>query len=277
MTTAELNADIAGLSALQDFSFTYQQIAAMRMRKIRANVVANRDFYNALLEVYHATSKMYVQVFKKPHRNDTNGKKVAVLLSSNTGLYGDIVRRVFDLFVLSHATDDTALVITGRLGKKWIDSLALGKAYVYYDLPDSTAHLDTYVHDIYREVKDYQEVVVYHGLFGSIINQKATQTTVTKNLLPENSEADKTLSFIFEPSIDEVLATFEKQLLYLFFDQTVSEGNLAKYGSRMVSLDQSTRNIAKNLTLTKATLTKSKYMRQNKKQLEQVCAMLFRG
>lgn len=274
MTNTEVRQTIVGLETLEEVTYTYQQVAAIRMRKIRDAVIQNRNFYSTLSEVYLKSTAMYATTYKKPFRSSTNGKKVAVLISSNTGLYGDIIRKTFDLFTTNHAADDYELVITGRLGKKWLEASTINKPFKYYDLPDDTANMDAYIREIFTNVVDYDEVLVYHGFFTSIVNQTPKQTKITQKPVAQNLE-HQNYSFVFEPSIDAVLTIFEKQLVYSFFDQAVSEANLAKYGSRIMSLNESSINIAKNLTLAKTSLVRSKHIKQNRKQLEQVCSMAF--
>ncbi len=45
-----------------------------------------------------------------------NGKTVAVYLSANTGLYGDIVRKTFDLFMKDAQTGGIEATIVGKHG-----------------------------------------------------------------------------------------------------------------------------------------------------------------
>lgn len=274
MINKNTKVEIMSLQTLKDVTYTYQQVAAIRTRKIRDAVIQTRDFYNQLSKVYLETTNTYAQSYKKPFRANTNGKRVAILVSSNTGLYGDIIKSTFNLFATNHANDDAELIVTGRLGRKWLELLNLSKPFKYYDMPDGPGDLDSVIREIFTAIIDYDEVLVYHGLFNNIASQTPKVTIITQKPTSENV-VGQTLSFIFEPSIDKVLDTFEKQLLYSFFDQAVNEANLAKFGSRMMSLDKASDNISKKLELYQTSLIRSKHLNQNKKQLEQTCANVF--
>ena len=264
MTNKEVKTKIEDLQAVQNITDIYQQVAAMRMRKVRDGITNNRSFYQKLSEIYLETQRCYQ---KKSLPRSTNGKGVAILFSSNTGLYGAVVKNVFDQFVedINKSTDD--LVITGQLGRNWFQALMPQKPFKYFDIADGTDSLDAQLKQVYEYVSKYSSVKVYHGLFKNIVEQPVKVTILTKQIEQNNAEA-QTLSFLFEPSIERVLQTFEKQLLYSFFNQSAYESALSKYGSRMLSLDSATQNVSKMLVETLLMSSKMKHRVQNKKQLE---------
>src|SRR5689334_1826806 len=118
-----INADMYVLNGMQTIVESYEEIAAMRMRKVKKSVLQNREFLSGLNDIYQrvvVTYKIYAakKHFKSTKRDwmplETNGKTVTVFLSSNTGLYGDIVKRTFSLFADNIAKSNTDIVITGR-------------------------------------------------------------------------------------------------------------------------------------------------------------------
>jgi len=264
MTNREVKNKIEDLQAVQNITDVYQQVAAMRMRKVRDGITNNRSFYQKLSEIYLETQGCYQ---KKSLSRNTNGKSVAVLLSSNTGLYGAVVKNVFDQFIADTSKSSDDLVITGQLGRNWFQALTPQKPFKYFDINDGTDGLDAQLRQIYEYISKYSSVRVYHGLFKNIIEQPVKVTTVTQQIEQKNT-GPQTLSFLFEPSIEKVLQTFEEQLLYSFFNQSAYESALSKYGSRMLSLDSATQNVSKMLIQTKLMATKMKHRIQNKKQLE---------
>ena len=263
------------LETLQEIAETYQEIASMRMRKTKDSVLQNRGFYNPLLEVYQEVSDIYIQTNHKAFRQETNGRSLALLLTSNTGLYGSINRSVFDLFLEHEATSQHDLAVAGRLGKLWLEKARFQKEYTYFDIEDILNSEEAYIKRLFDYVVKYSEVKIYHGLFTSIVNQTAQVTELTKKFATV-SQGEPTLSFIFEPSIEKVLDNFEKQLLGSFFTQTILESNLAKNGSRMMSLDNASQNISASLRKTKLQELILKHRMQNKKQQEQAGAFFVR-
>ncbi len=263
------------LEALADIAETYQEIASMRMRKIKDSVLQNRSFYGPLLEVYQEVNSIYAQTNHKIYRQETNGKSMALLLTSNTGLYGSINRSVFDMFLENETKSQSDIAVAGRLGKLWLDKAGFQRNYAYFDMADNVTLEEPATRELFDHVVKYSEVKIYHGLFNSIINQTAQVTELTKQY-PKQSRETTTLSFIFEPSIEKVLDKFEKQLLNAFFTQTILESNLAKNGSRMTSLDSANQSIDASLRKIKLQELTAKHRTQNKKQQEQTMASFLR-
>ncbi|PIS22572.1 hypothetical protein COT50_01230 [candidate division WWE3 bacterium CG08_land_8_20_14_0_20_41_10] len=264
MTNKEVKGKIADLQAVQNITDIYQQVAAMRMRKVRDGITNNRSFYQKLSEIYLETQACYQ---KKSLSRSTNGKSVAVLFSSNTGLYGAVVKNVFDRFMEDASKYNNDLVITGQLGRNWFQALTPQKPFKYFDINDGTDSLDAQLKQVYAYISKYSSIKVYHGLFKNIVEQPVNVATITQQVEQKNTE-EQTLPFLFEPSIERVLQTFEDQLLYSFFNQSAYESALSKYGSRMLSLDSATQNVSKMLVETKLMSSKMKHQVQNKKQLE---------
>src|SRR3989344_2471466 len=129
MTINQARSEIEGLASIKMLVQTYEEIAAIRMRKIRAAVLQNRDFNAGIQEIFQELITSYRTELNKlmqKHKVKNisalnllpkNGKTVCVLLSANVGLYGDIIRRTYELFKKQIAAQLTDLVIVGRLGK----------------------------------------------------------------------------------------------------------------------------------------------------------------
>lgn len=270
MTNKELTLQIENLKSIQNITNVYQQVAAIRMRKIKSTVVQNRNFYESLSEIYLETQRSYSKA--KSLTKKTNGKSVAVLITANTGLYGSVTKDVFDLFIKDHQDSNSDLVVVGRLGRNWIQALKLSKPFKYLDLPDGTDNIDAGIRQIYEYISKYSDVLVYHGIFKSITDQPVKITKVTQKLESKNDDA-QTLSFLFEPTIEKVLESFEEQLEYSFFDQSIYEAALAKFGSRMMSLDTATQNVSKALSIMQLSSTKMKHKKQNKRQMDLISSI----
>lgn len=279
MTSKELNLQLQNIKSAQEVTSTYQQVAAMRMRKIKDTVIQNRDFYNSLSEVYAETHNYYLKfvttntrVPKSGGHRQTNGKTVAVLLTANTGLYGNVIKDVYNLFLKEQQNAGNDAVIVGRLGRNWVQPPYSYKNVKYFDLNDGTDFIDAGIKQVFDYVSKYATVLVYHGIFKNVTQQPAQVTKVTQQLTSNRSSleggSNEPLSFLFEPTIDKVLEVFEKQLIYSIFDQSFYESSLAKFGSRMMSLDIASQNASKALGKLELSLIKMKHRKQNKKQIE---------
>lgn len=275
MTKKEGKSRIADLTAIQDITNTYEQVAAMRMRRVKDTIVQNRDFYESLSEIYFETQRCYQENLTREKKyvsrysNGVGGGNVVVLLTANTGLYGKVVKEIYSQFVKDNVNSKNDLVIVGEQGRRWIQNQYPTVHYKYFNLSDGTDNLDKQIRPIYDCISKYANITVYHGIFKNIMEQPVTVTKITPNP-DKNDGKGETLLFLFEPTIDKVLTFFEEQLLYSFFDQTIHESALAKYGSRMLGLDSASQNVSNILKQTMFLSTKVKHATQNRKQLELV-------
>ena len=71
----------------------YEEIAATKMQRIRKTVTASCDYFEGLAKLSEEVALDLDNAF------EGKNKFAAVFLSANTGLYGDIVKKVFYTFV----------------------------------------------------------------------------------------------------------------------------------------------------------------------------------
>ena len=97
----------------------YEEIAVLKMRKVRASVLSTRDYLSQLSSVFFELKKakekqvsnqssVVSTQFKtdnrkltadyRPPTTEKLAKKVSVLLSANTTLYGDLIGKIFKFF-----------------------------------------------------------------------------------------------------------------------------------------------------------------------------------
>lgn len=260
---------------IRDLVSTYQEIASIRMRSIRDFVLKNREYFDGVNKVFSLVINSYQNELeelqnKGKKKNATsifrrNGKKVAILLSSNTLLYGSIVYETFVKFkndILKEPACD--LVIVGKVGKRMFEEASLSRAYTFFDLSDSLDDAK-HLHAISDFILQYETVVVYHGSFKTILAQAPSETLITGGDLTAK-KTNKNIHFLFEPNLPSVLTYFENQIIASNFEQAVNEGYLSKFASRMISLDIALNGIDKHVKVLNLKKQKVRHYMTNKKQ-----------
>jgi len=260
-----LKMEKASLSDFLTMIEAYEEISAIRMRKVKKSILERREFMQGLNKAFAYIAyayKIYRDSLKdkaKNHVLNTNGKTVSVLLSSNTGLYGDVVRNTYDLFENEIKDAETDIVIVGRMGKKFFDESKIKRSYEFFNMSDNGID-DVNIKKLLDYVIDYTSVIVYHGVFKSILSQEPFKTMVTGELMKIEQSLDTyDTRFLFEPSVEKVAEHFEKQIASLIFEQTIFESSLSKFASRMVSLDKSADNVGSKIRHTSFSLNKAKH------------------
>lgn len=265
-----LQLEIEWLTGLSTIISAYEEIAARRMQKIRDKVLHNRTFLAGLNKVYQQVKLSYLH---KGHRKGQlvmkkNDKTVSVLMSANTGLYGDIVEKTFELFLADIKKSKTDIVIIGRLGRTLFEQWSSNTPFTYFDLPDSSIGYGDF-RPIIDHIVNFQRAVVYHGAFRTILTQSAVATNISgDDLLKGEGEGGGVLEpWLFEPSLEDVLIFFETEIFSSLFVHTIHEAQLAKYAARMVTLDQADDNIKKAITRTLLENQRLKHRLINRKML----------
>lgn len=275
----KLNQEIELISTLKLITQAYQEISVMKMQKIRESVLNTRDYLGKFSQVYFDVKQSHrLQIERlmkeKKIKNvsefttfNKNGRTLSLFLSANTKMYGDIINRTYRLFEESIIRDNSDVAIVGKLGKELFEKGGKGRAYQYFEIPD----MDLSVEDLkplISYIVNYQKVNVFYGRFENIAIQNPSVTNVTGDVAAEeelNSQEDR--HFLFEPTLEKILNFFETQIFTLLFKQTVLEGQLARFASRIMAMEKALDNIenrSKNLYG-----RKRRYQRllDNKKQL----------
>ncbi|OGK25201.1 hypothetical protein A3A46_01755 [Candidatus Roizmanbacteria bacterium RIFCSPLOWO2_01_FULL_37_13] len=310
----------------------YEEIAVMRIRKVRASVLQAREYFTKLSDVYFEVKKAFErqkkekEILKRTEQIPVNtrrvgksmstlasqthpqgaqsssalasqthpqgaqssstlpegeykyklNKSVSVFLSANTTLYGDIIARIFKLFLENIDKKETDVIIIGRLGRRLYEELETKKPYLYFELPDFEINLENLKPVIYYLVK-YKTIMVYYGKFESIVTQQAAASNISGD---QRFGADKKpgtssdpglgTKFLFEPSLESIMAFFEDLITLYLFRQTVFETQLARWASRIMAMEKAQVNIETQIKRLRFLDTKINRADQQKKQLERL-------
>lgn len=277
---AQLNKEKQFISTLKLLAEAYEEISVIRMQRVRNSVLTTRDFLSSLAEVFRDVKSSYQKEIARRQKNKKgnlltksikNGKTVSVLLSSNNKLYGDIVSRVFDLFMESIKNQQTDIVIVGRIGKVLFDEKNTGRTYTYFEIPDQNPKLEN-LKPILAFVVPYEKILVYYGQFANMINQVPVSTEVSgaESLEIRESQDTPKTQFFFEPSLETILQFFENQVFTSLLKQVVDESELSRLASRIKSMEDSLGNIEKQEQKLKLETFRSRHLIENSKQIQRL-------
>lgn len=272
----------ADLEVLEQLTRVYSEVAARRMQQVRQSVLQSRDFLSGVREIFNEVNASYRREIIKIARGRAgekftflshNGKVAAVFLSANTGLYGDIIKRTFDAFVDDVRLSEAEMTIIGRLGRVMYLSSGILRPHTYFDLPDWQTTADD-LRAIIEHLVQYEEIHLYHGRFDSIVKQVPNKYVISSG--SDLNQAVATTQYLFEPSLEEIMVVFERQIFAAMLDQVVRESQLSKFASRMLSMDRAGENIKKLLRELDIEWQRNARVLENKKQQEQLTGVWAR-
>lgn len=287
----QTEAEIVSLSGLGGIVETYKEIAATRITRTRTSVLKSHNFLGEINTVYEQVKSSYrrrlEQIIKaKKEKNaknlsfvTNNGKTALIFLSSNTGLYGDIIHRTFNLFLDEINGSDRAsydIAVVGRLGLFLVEEAKIPQPYQYFDFPDQAVPEGDII-KITNFLIQYEKVVVFYQEFKTLMKQQPVASDISGNVLDLKKTTDtpstSSVKYLFEPSLEKVLEFFEKEIFASIFEQTVRDSQLAKFASRLVTLDSASQNIRKKLLSSIAEDVRLRHREKNRKQSQTFSSM----
>lgn len=230
---------------------TYETIAGTSVRRIRNSVLANRAFHMGLNRMFREITTAYkkeVEHMMKKNKIKTQGSDVSLIrrtkqtvfmvLSANTGLYGDVINRTFMAFITEIKRTQGDAVIVGRMGKIFFEDMMPGSPFTYFDFPDNSIAIENLKH-ISAFLAQYAKVVAFYGVFKNLLTQEVRASIVSgAELSTENIENKAVQPYFFEPSLEEITLFFENEIFASLLEQVFQESRLAKLAARMVLLDR---------------------------------------
>jgi len=279
--------DLEALNTIKNLAESYEEVAVVRMQKIKDSVLKTRDFLSEISDVfvdlkssYDREIKELLALSKKGDKTiipslQKNGKSLMVYLSSNGKLYGAVTQKTFRLFMQDLKkpdSNDAEIVIIGSAGKEMYVSSGFEKKFEYVEIPDTTVDVD-HIKQLMQKFLQYQKVHVYYGKFDNVIRQNPIATSISGDDVFETEVVTETARedrFIFEPSLEKILHFFETQIMANLFSQTLLENQLARHASRVNAMEEALIHIEEETNKLHKINNRIKHQLQNKKQLETI-------
>ena len=283
--------ELEALNSLKELAESYEEIAVVRMQKIKESVLKTRTFLASLSDVFVDLKSSYGREMKallvRVRQGDThilpmlqkNGKSLLVYLSSNGKLYGSVTQKTYKLFITEvkkAQADKTDIIIIGRAGKEMYESSDAPKPFSYFEIPDATVEID-HIKQLMQKFLQYETVNIFYGKFGNVVQQTPIETSISGEDIFETEmpmQVPREDRFIFEPTLEKILYFFETQIMANLFSQTLLENQLARHASRVSAMEEALINIEEESKRLYQQQVRLKHLQQNKKQLETISGVL---
>jgi len=290
----KITEDLEALNSLKDLASSYEEIAVVRMQRIRDSVLKTRDFLSNLSDVFVDLKASYLremrELLEKRKKGDKtilsslqkNGKNLMVYVSSNGRLYGSVTQKVFKLFMQDlrkHDKEKTDLVVVGEAGKEMLESANAGVPFEYFEIPDTDVKID-HIKKLVVKFLQYEKVYIYYGKFSNVVKQNPISTSITGDDIFETenlAETPREDRFIFEPVLEKIFHFFETQIMANLFSQTILENQLARHASRVDAMEEALVHIEEETKKINVLRNRLKHQTQDKKQLETISGVIGLG
>lgn len=282
--------NLEALNSLKDLATSYEEVAVIRMQKIKDSVLKTRDYLTDLSDIFVDLKSSYLRevrelLLKRKKGDKTilsllqkNGKNLMVYTSSNGRLYGAVTQKVFRLFIQDlkkPEAEKSDIIIVGSAGKEMFETSDIKRQFTYVELPDTNVSID-YIKKLVEKFLQYEKVHVYYGKFANVMTQAPISTSISGDNVFETealTETPREDRFIFEPDLEKILHFFETQIMANLFSQTLLENQLARHASRVNAMEEALIHIHEETKKINILRNRAIHQSQNRKQLETISGL----
>jgi F0F1-type ATP synthase gamma subunit len=271
--------ELVELMSLKELVEAYAELASIRMKKTRDSVLFARKYLTQLGEIFEEVRYSYAREVRGYSRRRVflgkkkkgvtflphNGKTVAVLVSANSRLYGELLRETFDLFLQEVRLGSEATII-GRVGLSMFKEVEKDRPVTYFDFPDEQVDSQM-IGQIIKHLVPYESINLYFGKYYNEGAPKPTTLNMSSDIKMDETGKQKVVQYLFEPTLEDVLKFFERQIFANIFEQAIRESQLAKYASRLIAMNKAEVGVIDRLDLTKRRKLQLQHRLVNSKQL----------
>jgi F-type H+-transporting ATPase subunit gamma len=255
-THQDISEEIVFVKNLERLVSAYEEIAVMRIEKVRSNVLAARLFRQGLSDVFseiHLSHQREIAIQLEKKKKRLISREAAVLLSTNTRLAGSITARVSQSFIKYTKEHDTDMVVLGQIGKEYLAQANIkSDSVTFFPLVQDQPSMED-LKPLVEHILGYQTVTIFFGHFENLVEQKPAKVELGSHQIMEElaqGQATKNRnidSYIFEPSLDDIISFFNNQIFATLVKMTMSESWLSLLGSRITAMEQASGNVAKRV------------------------------
>ena len=250
---------IASVKSTQQVTSAMKMVSAAKLRKAQDAIIQMRPYAEKLNEILTSvSSNLSSDVDNKYAGRKTEGKILIIAITSNRGLCGgfnsNVVKRTSELLTVDfkeQAKKNNVDIFA--IGKKAVDGLKSKGIKVTISYPDfydkmnfatvseiAQTIMDSYAHGDY----DHVELVYNQFKNAAVQNLVNEQFLPVKPIKPEvsNSKSASNLSYLFEPSMQEIVVTIIPQSLKMQFFKAILDSVAAEHGARMTAMHKATDN-----------------------------------
>ncbi|MFO0862822.1 MAG: F0F1 ATP synthase subunit gamma [Candidatus Saccharibacteria bacterium] len=234
--STQLLNDHRDIVAIENTTHIFENVASIRIRQIKEQVLGSRQFFNRLWLIYTG-----LRIENNPNVIE-NKRQVRVLVSANVNLVGSVDALLLQQALYSFDPKTTDLIVIGAHGEHLLLERNITPTYSF-PLPDITKSLQ--VDQIVSVLQQYEAPIVYYPNFVSLGDQQivhfALIEAVRDMTQAERDERPEGLispdEYIFEPSAEEFVAYLESMILETVLTEVILEASLAQFASRFTAMN----------------------------------------
>lgn len=228
---------IQEIDVIDRLTQTFKGIASIYISRTKDQVINSKAYFSEIWGIYQ-------QLRADPRQRITGhqslsaqiDKDVMVVIVSESALTGDIDQKIMRLMARYYHPEQTDVIAIGSRGALQLQQYDIAVQYTY-GLPQSIREQFD-VAPVIERVQQYRQATVFYPVYQSLTVQQAARVDLiqaVQSLSEDARVSDEIISprnYIFEPSVEEIIAYMENAMLQIAFAQFIFEARLAQFASR---------------------------------------------
>ena len=245
----ELRSRITSVSSTMQITSAMKMVSAAKLSKAQDAIESMRPYSQKLSQLLQDLSGALDDDSTSKYAEQREVNKVLVVaISSNRGLAGafnaNIIKGVKNAVANEYADQDVHLYSIGKKANDILKkSFTVYKAntHIFDDL--SFEHVSVIAEDLMEQFLEgnYDKIVLVYNHF----KNAATQAVLTEQFLPIpkfETEEEKQLDYIFEPSKLEIVKELIPKSLKMQLYKALRDSFASEHGARMTAMHKATEN-----------------------------------
>jgi F-type H+-transporting ATPase subunit gamma len=286
-TLNEVKEQMIVVGSVGDFTNALQQIATIRMIKLRDKVVASRVFVETaadlLSELTTLRNTLHTEDLVKLERKkvasragiktkEHDERSAVIVITSNQGLTGryniEIYQKVEKILEMEKNSD---FYVIGKKGQEVFQNGKFKVRSFPYEVPDNFG-----IEDLKRLITlfDYygKVTLVYSHYVNSAIRDIVALSVVSPALPPDPDAKKMKGRYIFEPDIDRLIEGVTRKLQAALFQQQILDARLSQFSAQMIGMKTASDNANDLLGELRVD-----YNKQRRKMIDKKISEVFAG
>ncbi|MBI2798383.1 F0F1 ATP synthase subunit gamma [Candidatus Saccharibacteria bacterium] len=240
--SAQTYAEYQDVLAIEDISHILESIASIRIRQIKDQVIASREFFQRLWRLYSQLriSQKEEELLEAGVTKSTN--TAVVLVTGNAGLSGEIDSQLVNTVLDQIISPDVDFFVIGLHGRRLLEAHGI-QAKASYPLPDVTKPIE--INDVIEQISHYQAPLVYYQSFASLSVQQVIHFSLVETVrrISEQEQANPDAEvitaedYLFEPNLEELARYLQNMMLNTTLLEVILESSLAQFASRFTAMN----------------------------------------
>lgn len=232
-----IQSELQQVNTIQGLTGVFENIASIKIARIRNRVVASKEFFAVLWQTYSA---IRIEAGARTTQRQSMQRDVFVAITAEGKLSGSVDEQVIEAMLKEYQSrQNTDIVVIGMHGVSQLERRHVPIAKSFH-MPAGDE--DISVAEVIDELAHYRRINVFYQTYDSLRVQKVTSIelhSTVKELgsdVEEGTEVVSSRDYIFEPDLDRIVDYLESVMLGVALIQIIMESKLAQYASRFNSM-----------------------------------------